>query len=140
MKVEAGPRIFVIEILYLIMRKIFIVDCFVLYTETMVDEKAIMVLLEEVSKIRQLLEMVARDSLKAELEKIATTPTRKRMWALLNGMTSTEEIAKKVNSTQRSVQIFVKELRNADLITMEKRGYPKRKFDYIPAEWGIEME
>ena len=107
---------------------------------TMVDEKAFMALLEEVSKIRQLLEMLARDSLKAELEKIATTPKRKKMWALFNGTLSTEEIAKRVNSTQRSVQIFVKELQHADLVVMEKRGYPKRKFDYIPSEWGIEME
>ena len=106
----------------------------------MVDEKAFMALLEEVSKIRQLLEMLARDSLKAELEKIATTPKRKKMWALFNGTLSTEEIAKRVNATQRSVQIFVKELQHADLVIMEKRGYPKRKFDYIPSEWDIELE
>lgn len=105
----------------------------------MVSEESFRVLLEEVSKIRQLLEMLTRNVLKEELERIATTEERKRIWALCDGLRSTEEIAKEVGVTPRTVQRFVKELREADLITVEKRGYPKRRFDYIPADWGIEM-
>lgn len=93
---------------------------------------------EELTKIRHLLEIIARYNLKRELELIATTKERKRMWSLFDGFSSTEEIAQKANVTQRAVQIFVKELLNRDLVTMEKRGYPKRKFDYIPSDWKVE--
>ncbi len=92
----------------------------------MIDERSIQVLLDELSKIRQLLEILTRNALKEELERIATTSERKRIWALCNGLRSTEEIAK--------------ELWKVDLITIEKRGYPKRRFDYIPSDWDVEME
>lgn len=105
----------------------------------MVSEDSFWALLEEVSKIRQLLEMLTRNVLKEELERIATTEERKRIWALCNGLRSTEEIAKEVGVTPRAVQRFIKKLREVDLITIEKRGYPKRRFDYIPSDWGIEM-
>jgi len=105
----------------------------------MIDEKSIQPLLEELSKIRQLLEILTRNALKEELEKIATTDKRKQIWALCNGLRSTKEIARKVGVTPRTVQRFIKELRKADLITIEKRGYPKRRYDYIPSDWNVEM-
>lgn len=106
----------------------------------MISEENFMRLLRELSKIRQLLEILARGALKAELERVATTANRKRIWALCNGLLSTEEIAQKANVSQRTVQIFVKELQEADLVIIERRGYPKRRFDYIPSDWGLEME
>jgi len=105
----------------------------------MISEENFMRLLRELSKIRQLLEILARGALKAELERVATTAKRKRIWALCNGLLSTEEIAQKANVSQRAVQIFVKELQEADLVIIERRGYPKRRFDYIPSDWGLEM-
>ena len=94
-------------------------------------------ILEELIKIRSLLERMARNALKQELEALATTTERKKIWTLLDGLSSTEEIARKANVTQRTVQIFVKELSDADLVIVEKRGYPKRKFDYIPSDWRV---
>jgi len=105
----------------------------------MISEEEFTRLLRELSKIRQLLEILARGALKAELERVATTAKRKRIWALCNGLLSTEEIAQKANVSQRAVQIFVKELQEADLVIIERRGYPKRRFDYIPSDWGLEM-
>ena len=99
-----------------------------------------MKLLDELSKIRQLVEMLARGALKEELERVATTAERRRIWALCNGVLSTEEIARKANVSQRTVQRFVKDLWEADLIIIERRGYPKRRFDYIPSDWDVEME
>jgi len=84
--------------------------------------------------------MLSRDALKKELEEIATTSERKRMWALFNGFLSTEEIAQRIGVTQRAVQIFVKELLEKDLVAIEKRGYPRRKFDYVPSDWKIQLE
>ena len=104
----------------------------------MMDERIVQVLLDELSKIRQLLEILARNALREELERIATTDERKRIWALCDGLRSTEEIAKKVGVTPRTVQRFIKELRNVDLVTIVKRGYPKRRFDYIPSDWDVE--
>ena len=120
--------------------KFFISISVVFYMIVMVSEDIFMKFLDELSKIRQLLEMLARGALKTELEKIATTPERRKIWALCNGTLSTEEIARKVNVSQRTVQRFVKELREADLVIVERRGYPKRRFDYIPSDWDVEME
>jgi len=95
---------------------------------------------EELIKIRILLERLARNDLRKDLESIATTPERKMMWALCNGANSTSDIASRVKVSQRAVQIFINELRSKDLVDIRKRGYPKRKFEYIPSSWGIEME
>ena len=105
----------------------------------LIDEKSFQVLLDELSRIRQLLLLLARKALKEELEKVATTDERKRIWALCDGFRSTEEIAKKVGLSLRAVQIFIKELRDRDLIVIEKRGYPKRRFDYIPSNWNVKI-
>lgn len=92
---------------------------------------------EELVKIRGLLERMAREGLKRELEEIATTTERRKIWVLLDGVSGTDEIAVKANVSQRAVQIFVKNLMDADLITLEKRGYPKRKFDFVPSNWKV---
>ena len=105
----------------------------------MISEDMLTKLLEEISTIRQLLEMLARKALKEELERLATTNERKKIWALCDGLRSTKEIAEEVGITQRTVQRFIKELQEADLIIIEKRGYPKRRFNYVPSDWKIEV-
>lgn len=100
------------------------------YPETDIEK-----IYEELLTIRQLLEILAKDSLKKELKNIVTSRQRKKMWSLFDGLLNTDEIAKRVNVSQRAVQMFVKGLLDADLVTMRKRGYPKRKFDYVPTEW-----
>jgi predicted transcriptional regulator len=95
---------------------------------------------DELIKIRELLERLARRELREDLESVATTNERRRIWALCNGLNSTSEISSRVGVSQRAVQIFVNELQAKDLITMERRGYPKRKYDYIPSDWEIAGE
>ncbi len=90
---------------------------------------------DEIVKLRQLLEMTVKDKLEKELEKILTTKERKMVWALSDGFTDTKTIAKKAGISQRAVQRTAKDLQNADLIVIERRGYPKRKFDHVPSEW-----
>ena len=90
---------------------------------------------EEVLKIRSLLERLARKELREDLEQVANTPQRRKIWILCDGMTSTKDISSKVGLSQRAVQIFINELKKKDLITIEKRGFPKRKYDYIPSDW-----
>ncbi|MHA1828349.1 MAG: hypothetical protein ACTSX6_06845 [Candidatus Heimdallarchaeaceae archaeon] len=95
---------------------------------------------EEIVKMRELLQILASDQIKEKVSKIATTKERKRIWALSDGYNNTSDIASKVNVSVRAVQIFLKEMQDAGLITTEKRGYPRRAFDFVPAEWDHESE
>ena len=104
------------------------------------SEKMLMSVYDEIVKIRQLLEMTVKDSLKKELEKILTTKERKIVWALSDGFTDTKTLARKAGISRRAVQITVRELQEADFLVVEKRGFPKRRFDYVPFEWKYEKE
>jgi len=92
---------------------------------------------DELVKVRYLLEIAIRSELKKEIEKIVTTDERRKIYALLDGFSNTEEISKKAGVSQRAVQLLVKELVDAGFVVVEKRGYPKRVFDYIPPEWRV---
>ena len=104
------------------------------------SEKMLMSLYEEIVKIRQLLEMTVKDNIKKELEKILTTKERKMVWALSDGFTDTKTIAKEAGISQRAVQITVRDLQDADFLVVERRGFPRRRFDYIPSEWKYKKE
>lgn len=92
---------------------------------------------EDMHWIRIDMARLARDSYRQDLEKIANTSARQEIWRLCDGNLSNEEIAKRIGVTLRAVQYFVQEAEKKGLITMPKRGYPKRldNFDEIPAEW-----
>lgn len=90
---------------------------------------------ENLSVIRRLLELSLRRPVKEELEKIVSTTERKKIWALSNGTTSTSEIAKQTGVSTRAVRYFVREMINAGLMRMDKRGFPCRTIDWIPPEW-----
>jgi FixJ family two-component response regulator len=90
---------------------------------------------DEIVKVRQLLEITVKEKLEKELEKILTTKERKMVWAFSDGLTDTKTIAKNVGISQRAVQRTVKELQIADFLVVEKRGYPRRKFNYVPYDW-----
>jgi transcription initiation factor IIE alpha subunit len=94
---------------------------------------------EEMGNMRRLLEILARDALRKELEAVATTPERRRIYALSDGTLTNEEIAKKSGLSLRAVQDVVKKLVELDLATMVRRGVPKRRFDWVPNEWRVEQ-
>lgn len=99
------------------------------------SEKVLVGLYEEIVKIRQLLEMMARENLGKELAHILTTKERKMVWALSDGFTDTKTMAERVGVSQRAVQITLKDLQDAGFLVVEKRGFPKRRFDYVLPEW-----
>lgn len=99
------------------------------------SEKMLMGLYDEIVKIRQLLEMTVKNDLMKELEKILTTKERKMIWALSDGSADTRTIAEKIGISIRAVQIAVRELQEAELLVVERRGFPRRKFDYVPSGW-----
>lgn len=104
------------------------------------SEGILLEIYNELVKIRKLQEIGLRDTLKKELESILTTEERKRIWALSDGFTDTGTIAERVNLSRRAVQIALRELQDAELITVERRGYPKRNFDFVPQSWRISEE
>jgi biotin operon repressor len=99
------------------------------------SQEILMNIYDEIVKLRQLFEMTVKDKLEKELEKILTTTERKMVWALSDGFTDTKKIAKKVGISRRAVQLTIKDLQTADLVVVERRGYPKRKFDHVPSKW-----
>jgi len=113
---------------------------FILSYVIFMSEKTTIALYDEIVKIRQLLEMTVKSSIKKELENILTTTERKAVWALSDGETDTKTIADKVGVSQRAVQVTIKDLQDANLILIAKRGFPKRKFDYVPPEWKLIKE
>lgn len=94
-------------------------------------------LLREFTEIRQIVLLNARENIKKELDELATTDERKLIWGLLDGLTLTTDIAKQVGVSVRAVQIFVSQLEEKDFVITEKRGYPKRRLDYIPSDWQL---
>jgi len=92
-------------------------------------------LYEELVRMRDLLQILASDKIKERVEQLATTDERKKVWTLCNGKNCTSDIAEKVSISLRAVQIFLKELQDTGLVITERRGYPKRAFDYVPPGW-----
>jgi len=92
-------------------------------------------ILSNLVSLKELLELLAIPLIKEKVEKLASTSQRRKMWILSNGENSTRGIAQKVKVSNRSIRYFVNEGRKAGIIITVKRGYPKRKIDYIPEDW-----
>lgn len=93
-------------------------------------------LLKELKKISKLLTLSNGASIEKELEKYATTDERKIIWAMIDGKTQVETIAKSIKKTKAAVDIFLKILERADLIEERQYGVPPtRSLDYVPADW-----
>jgi DNA-binding transcriptional ArsR family regulator len=92
----------------------------------------------ELVRVRHLLEIMVRDELKKALEQSLTTQERRKIYVIMDGLSGTEEIAQKAGVSQRSAQLLVKELLDSGLVSLERRGYPRRTFDYVPSEWRIQ--
>ena len=98
------------------------------------DENNFLKLYEEITTIRQLVEILAKDGIIKEIEKVASTKPRKMAWNLLDSELSTSEIADRIKISYRAVSDFIKDLRENGLVLTLKRGYYKRKFDYLLSE------
>ncbi len=92
---------------------------------------------EQLGEIRHLLLIIARDTITKDLDDIITTNEKRKVWSYCDGLNSTAEISQKAGVSMRYVQAIVKELQNSNLISIEKRGTPKRVFDFVPNTWGL---
>ena len=91
--------------------------------------------LAELKKISKILILSYGDQLEKELEKLATTEDRKRVWVLIDGKLTAKEIADKVKLTLRAVNIFLDILEKAGWIENPWGKPPKRIIDYVPPKW-----
>jgi len=101
----------------------------------MEENRTLLGISEQLEEIKNLVQLLARDAIKKDLEEIITTDERKKFWALCDGFNTTGDIATKSGVTIRSVQRVLKDLQDANLIDVEKRGTPKRVYDYVPKSW-----
>ena len=90
---------------------------------------------EDIAVIKRYARFQASNGISSILKVVAKTPERQEMWRLADGTNSNEEIANRIGVTLRSVQYFVQEAEDAELIIMERRGYPKRITNLMPPEW-----
>jgi len=90
---------------------------------------------KDISALRHLKEMELKDLIVREVERVASTPARKKMWFLSDGTLGTMDIAGKVGVNVRSVQRFLQDATKAGLIILDKRGQATRALDWAPLEW-----
>ncbi|MGC1120507.1 MAG: winged helix-turn-helix domain-containing protein [Candidatus Methanofastidiosia archaeon] len=107
------------------------------------EQQRVIELLEEmrddISLIRTYMEFQVSDFVRDRLDKTASTLERKQVWILLDGTRTTSEIAEIVGVSSRTVQYFVKQLRDSNLVWEKQRGYLQKKINLTPSEWeGIE--
>jgi hypothetical protein len=89
----------------------------------------------ELRKISKILTLANASVLEKELEKYATTNERKKMWVLINGERSPDDLIPGSGMKQAAVYKFLKTLSDADLVETPYGKPPKRKLDFIPASW-----
>lgn len=107
----------------------------------MTEETELLKEIKEMLKSLKLLkELELRTSITNEIEKIASTVQRKKMWVLSNGIRSYDEIAKLVGVSSRAVQYFLEDGQKAGLVNIKSRGIPMRAIDWIPPNWNMNEE
>lgn len=93
-------------------------------------------ILKELKKISKIITISNGQSLEKELSKYATTDERKKIWVLIDGTRTSEQIAKEIGITKRAVDIALQHFENAELIEKRKYGVPpQRVVEYMPPSW-----
>ncbi len=85
--------------------------------------------------MRTILEIQARPALKAEINLLASTPERRKMWILSEGTAKTAVLAPKAGLRLRAAKYFVADGRRAGLLIFPIPGCPKRAVNLIPEDW-----
>jgi hypothetical protein len=91
--------------------------------------------LKELQKIAKILSIANAPQIQKELEKIATTPERKRIWVCIDGASSQPIIANRAGVNQSAVSRFLDAVVAAGLAEYRKPEPPRRILDYVPPDW-----
>jgi hypothetical protein len=91
--------------------------------------------LRELRKISKVLTLTNSITIEKELAKLASSKERRQMWVFTDGLRDRIQIAGAVKVTPQAVGQFLKAGVALDLIEYEAGKPPRRRLDYVPAEW-----
>jgi len=91
--------------------------------------------LRELQKISKLLILANAPVIQKELENLATTDERKKMWILMDGKRMPKDIADQVGVTAMAVSYFISSAVAAGLVDYSQGAPPRRMLDYVPPVW-----
>lgn len=91
--------------------------------------------LDELKKIIKILTLAHADAIEKELEKVATSEERKKIWVLMDGNRMSKDIAKEIRIVESSVNKFLKIAATVGLANNPRGKPPYRIIDYIPPSW-----
>lgn len=89
----------------------------------------------ELKKISKILLLTNAKILEAELSKYATSEERKKIWILINGNRTVNDLIQAGGMKQRAVYDYLKILEIAELIDFPHGKAPKKILDFVPASW-----
>jgi hypothetical protein len=92
-------------------------------------------ILNELRKISKLLMLVHSGAIETEIEKIAHSESRKKMWVLIDGKRMPKDIAKEAKVTSMAVSYFLDSASAAGFVQYTQREPPKKILDYMPPSW-----
>ena len=92
-------------------------------------------LLRELKKISKILLLSNAPLIEKELEKIASTSDRKKMWLLIDGIRTSKDIANQTGVSVRAVQYFLSAVQSTEFIGYSKTSVPFKMLDYVPPSW-----
>lgn len=92
-------------------------------------------ILQELKKISKILLLSNAPLIEKELEKIASSAERKKMWILIDGIRTPKDIADQIGVSARAVQYFMSAAQQAEFLGRSKNSVPYKILDYIPSSW-----
>lgn len=91
--------------------------------------------LRELKKISKILILANASVIEDELEKIANSDVRKKIWVLIDGKRLANEIASNLGVNPSTLSRFLDAASAADLVEYTKGEPPCRLLDYVPPSW-----
>lgn len=87
--------------------------------------------------LTRLIRVIAAPIAIEQVEKLASTDERKKIWVLCSGKLTREKISSKSGVSLRTTTTFVDLAMTYGLLEEEKGkgGHPRRVIDYIPSDW-----
>lgn len=91
--------------------------------------------LKELRNISKLLLLANSASVQKELDKVASTDDKKKMWVLMDGKRMPKDIANDAKVGERSVNYFLAAATAAEIVEYTKGKPPHRSVNYVPPSW-----
>lgn len=91
--------------------------------------------LNELKKISKILLLTNAPLVEKEIEKIANSDARKKMWVLIDGNRTPKQIAEQIGVTASAVRYFLRDAKAAEFIEYGESDAPRRILDYVPPVW-----